>query len=314
MVRVLNRMNMLQAVQRYQGLVGLLLLFIAAYFLSKDFFTSDNWVNVLKQVAIPGTLAIGMTFVILTGGIDLSVGSLLALINVIVAAWLKHGAGLPQTILYSLFIATLIGALIGWIIGVTKLQPFIVTLAAMVTLRGIAYVYSDRTMISGFEDKLGGLQKSYFQLPVSGWILIFTTILSGILLARTIFGRHVYAIGGNQEASRLSGVPVNKTRIAVYALNGLCVGIAAVLFTARTNNGAPSAGLGYELDAIAAVVVGGSSLVGGIGNVFGTFLGALFIVCINNVLQLRGVDTNIAQGWKGLIILAAVYMQNLGRQ
>lgn len=314
MSRVHARMNTLQTVQRYQGLVGLLLLFVAAFFLSRDFFTSANWVNVLKQVAIPGTLAIGMTFVILTGGIDLSVGSLLALINVIVASWLKHGSGIGVTVAYALFVATVIGALIGWIISITKLQPFIVTLAAMVTLRGIAYVYSDRTMISGFEEKLGALQQIYFQMPLSGWILILTTAVSGIVLARTIFGRHVYAIGGNQEASRLSGVPVIKTRIAVYALNGLCVGIAAVLFTARTNNGAPSAGLGYELDAIAAVVVGGSSLVGGIGNVFGTFLGALFIVCINNVLQLRGVDTNIAQGWKGLIILLAVYMQNLGRQ
>jgi len=306
--------RVLQALQKYQGLAGLFLLIVVAFFLSKEFFSGENWLNILKQVAVPGTLAIGMTFVILTGGIDLSVGSLLALINVIIASWAKSGAPIQEAIAYALFISTAIGALIGAIVGITRLQPFIVTLGAMVTLRGIAYVYSNRTMISGFADSLSFLSASYLGLPVSGWILIALTLISGFVLARTVFGRRVYALGGSEIASLYSGVPLNKTRIAAYAINGLCVGIAALLYTARNDNGAPSAGIGYELDAIAAVVVGGASLLGGIGNVFGTFVGALFIVCLNNLLQLRGVDTNIAQAWKGLVILLAVYLQSLGRR
>jgi len=308
------RAKLLQNLQRYQGLIGLVLLFIVAYFLSKDFFEGANWVNILKQLAIPGALAVGMTYVILTGGIDLSVGSHLALLNVIAATWLKAGTSIPYTTAYVLFVGTAIGALTGWIIGKTRLQPFVVTLAAMVSLRGIAYVYSNRSMVSGFGDALEVLGKNYFGLPMSGWLLIVLTLLSAVLLSRTVFGRHVYALGGNEEAARLSGVPVQRTRVSAYALNGFCVAIAALLYTARTNNGEPGAAIGYELDAIAAVVVGGASLLGGVGSVFGTFVGALFMVCVNNILQLRGVDTNIAQGWKGLIILAAVYAQSLGRR
>jgi ribose transport system permease protein len=312
MLHAISRAKALKNVQRYQGLVGLLLLFITAFFLSKDFFQVDNGLNILKQLAIPGSLAIGMTYVILTGGIDLSVGSHLALLNVIAATWLKHGASVPATFAYVLSIGTLIGALIGWIVGKTKLQPFVVTLAAMVSLRGIAYVYSNRSMISGLKDALAFLQNPFLGLPLSGWILILLTVGTAATLIFTVFGRHIYAIGGNAEASRLSGVPVNLTRTGAYAINGFCVGVAALLYTARTNNGAPSSGLGFELDAIAAVVVGGASLAGGMGSAFGSFIGALFMVCVNNILQLRGVDTNIAQGWTGLIILAAVYAQSIG--
>src|SRR5262249_12993004 len=159
-----------------------------------------------------------------------------------------------------------------------------------------AYVYSDRSMVSGFGEALSLFGQTYFGLPMSGWMLITLTMISAVLLSKTVFGRHVYALGGNEEAARLSGVSVQRTRIAAYALNGFCVGVAALLYTARTNNGAPGAAIGYELDAIAAVVVGGASLLGGIGSVFGTFVGALFMVCVNNILQLRAVDTNIAQG------------------
>src|SRR6476619_5115304 len=162
------RAKLLQNLQRYQGLIGLLLLFIAAYFLSKDFFAGANWVNILKQLAIPGALAVGMTYVILTAGIDLSVGSHLALLNVIAATWLKSGTSIPYTTAYVLFVGSAIGAFIGWIISKTRLQPFVVTLAAMVSLRGIAYVYSNRSMVSGFGDALKLLGQNYLGLPLSG--------------------------------------------------------------------------------------------------------------------------------------------------
>ena len=314
MQMALSRSKVLQNLQRYQGLIGMLLLFVVAFFLSKDFFQGRNWVNILMQLAIPGSLAIGMTYVILTGGIDLSVGSHLALLNVICATWLKHGTSIYATIAYVLLVGTAIGALLGWIVGKTRMQSFVVTLAGMVSLRGIAYIYSDRSMVSGFGDIFEFFEKTHLGLPLSGWILIVLTLLSTVLLSYTVFGRHIYAIGGNEEAARLSGVPVMRTRVAAYALNGFCVAIAAILYTARTANGAPSAGIGFELDAIAAVVVGGASLVGGVGTAFGTYIGALFMVCVNNILQLRAVDTNIAEGWTGVIILAAVYAQGLGKR
>lgn len=309
------RSGALRIFQRYQGLIGLAILFLVAFFLARrEFFSAANAVNVLKQLAVPGTLAVGTTFVILTGGIDLSVGSLLALGNVILAEWARSGATTAASVLYVLSVSAAIGALIGWIIGATKMQPFIVTLSAMVTLRGVSYLYTDNAIVSIGDNPLARLQDNALGLPVSAWILIAITLASAALLGWTRFGRNVYAIGGNEKAARLSGVPVGRVRMAAYALNGFCIGVAAILFTARTNTGQPSSGFGYELDAIAAVVVGGSSLVGGVGNVFGTFVGALFMGCVNTLLQLKGVDPYVGMGWKGLIILFAVYLQTIGRE
>jgi len=312
--RGMSRSRTLRLFQRYQGLIGLAILFVVAFFLAREeFFSTANAVNILKQLAVPGTLAIGMTFVILTGGIDLSVGSLLALGNVILAEWAKSNTGIVSSVAYAVALSTAIGALIGWLIGVTRLQPFIVTLAAMVTLRGVCYLYTKDAIVSITDDRFDFLQDPHLGLPVSAWILIAVTLACAVLLRFSVFGRHVYAIGGNEPAARLSGVHTKRVRIGAYALNGLCIGVAAILFTARTNTGQPSSGTGYELDAIAAVVVGGSSLVGGIGSILGSFVGALFIVCVNNLIQLNGVDTFVGMGWKGLIILVAVYLQNIGR-
>ena len=304
-------LNLLQA---YQGLTGLLLLLGVAWFYEPKFFDPSNFANVLNQVAIPGLMAIGMTFIILTGGIDLSVGSLIGFLNCVAATWCKSGASLGMTAAYVMFLGILVGATIGSIINLTKLQPFVVTLAAMVSLRGIAYTYSNNANVSGVGKTLEPLQATPLGLPIAAWILLLVTAIAAIILATTRYGRHVYAIGGNEEASRLSGVPVSSTRVAAYAMNGLCVAIAALLFTARTNNGQPSAGMGYELDAIAAVVVGGSSLLGGYGNALGTVVGALFIACINVLLILKGVNQYVGMGWKGGIILVAVYLQNIGRR
>jgi ribose transport system permease protein len=313
-------MKWLPLIQRYQGLAGLLILLIVAFFIAPSseghniFFTSGNVENILNQLAVPGILAVGMTFVIVSGGIDLSVGSALGLMNCVTAKWIAHGASTPATCAYVLALGTLIGAIQGAIISFTKLQPFVVTLAGLVSIRGIAYVYSDRANVSGLKDELAFLNHTVVGLPVAGWILIGVTLVGAIVLSKSVFGRRVYAIGGNPVASLYAGVPVDRVRVGAYALNGLCIGIAGILFTARTNNGQPSAGLGYELDAITAAVVGGTALVGGYGSVLGTFIGALFIVCLNVLLVLKGIDDKIAQGFKGVIILIAVYLQNLGRR
>lgn len=300
--------------QRYQGLAGLAILLLVALLFERNFFVPDNLRNVFNQCAIPGVLAIGMTFVILTGGIDLSVGSHLALLNCIVATWGKCGAGLAPTAAYVLGLGALIGALVGAVVSVSRLQPFVVTLAAMVSLRGIAFVYTKNANVSGVGGFLAPLQASWLGMPVSAWVLFGLLALASLLLAKTVFGRRIYAIGGNETAAHLSGVPVAATRIGAYALNGLCVAVAALLLTARTNNGQPGAALAYELDAIAAVVVGGSSLLGGYGNALGSVVGALFIVSIDTLLNLRGVDDKIGLGLKGMILLLAVYVQNLGRR
>lgn len=300
--------------QQYQGVLSLVLLLVVALAVEPLFFTPANLRNVLNQIAIPGVLAIGMTFVIVTGGIDLSVGSLMGLLNCIAATWIRDGQTLPATAAYVLLIGLAVGALQGYTISFTRMQPFVVTLAAMVSLRGLAYVYTDSKNISGLGPGLAPLQATRYGLPVAAWLLIAVTLVAAVVLAKTVFGRNVYAIGGNEEASRLSGVPVTRTRVGAYALNGLCVAAAALLFTARGNNGDPAAGVGYELDAIAAAVVGGCALMGGVGSAFGTFIGAGFIVSLTVLLVLQGVNDKVAMGWKGLIILAAVYLQNLGRR
>ncbi len=320
-----KRREWLAIAQRYQGLAGLFLLLIVAFFVAPKsdnpgnlfhsiFFSTGNLRNVLNQLAVPGVLAVGATFVILTGGIDLSAGSALALLNCIAATWLVHGTSVPVTIAYVLAVGTFIGAILGFLVAVTKLQPFVVTLAGLVSLRGIAYVYTNNANVAGLQDKLDFLQTIHFGVPLAGWLLILLVIIGTVVLKKSVFGRRIYAIGGNSTAAVYSGVPVNRVRISAYALNGFCVALAAILFTARNTNGEPSSGMGYELDAITAAVVGGTSLIGGFGNVFGTFVGALFIVCLNVLLILQGVSYYVGQGWKGVIILVAVYLQNLGRR
>ncbi len=292
----------------------MLLLAVAAILQPGHFYSAGNLANILNQLAVPGILAVGMTFVILTGGIDLSVGSLLGLINCIAATWIVSGAGVGATFAYTLFVGTLIGAGMGYIVSVTRLQPFIVTLAAMVSLRGVAYMYTQNGTVSGLGSKLNFLIDPFLGIPVSAWLMLAITGLAAWVLWGTVFGRNVYALGGNEEAARYAGLKLTWIRVGAYAANGLCVAIAALIFTARNTNGDPSAGATYELDAITAVVVGGTSLVGGIGGVMGTFVGALFLVCLNVLLILEGIDDKIGMGLKGIIILLAVYLQNIGRR
>lgn len=307
------RSRILPVLQRYQGLAGMALLLVVAAIWVPAFYSGDNLRNVLNQLAIPGVLAIGMTFVILTGGIDLSVGAHLALLNCVIATWGKAGAGLATTVAVACALGVGIGAAIGLIIGWTKLPPFVVTLAAMVSLRGAAFVYTKNANVSGIGDFLSPLEGRWLGLPMAGWVLIAAGVVAAIVLSKTLLGRRIYAVGGGSRAAHYSGVPVARTTVAAYALNGLCVGVAAILLTARTANGQPGAATSYELDAIAAVVVGGASLLGGYGHVAGSILGALFILCTDTLLNLRGIDDKVGLGLKGVILLLAVYVQNLGR-
>ncbi len=295
--------------QKLGPLFGLLLIVVIISIMSPSFLTSDNIFNVLRQVSISALIAFGMTFVILTGGIDLSVGSTLALTGAVAATLLAGGYDPFIAMAAALALGLVLGAVNGIIIAKGKVAPFIATLATMTIYRGLTLVYTDGKPVSGLGDHLS------FQMFGKGYLLgvpvpiVTMTVAFFVLyfiLRKTTFGRRVYAIGGNAEASRLSGINVDRTTIAVYALTGMLAAMSALILTSRLNSAQPTAGTSYELDAIAAVVLGGTSLTGGRGWIVGTLIGALIIGVLNNGLNLIGVSSFFQQVVKGIVILFAV--------
>jgi ribose transport system permease protein len=265
------------------------------------FFTPDNLANVLRQNAFPAIIAAGMTFVILTGGIDLSVGSVVALSGVLCADVLVKGWGIPAAVAVGLGVGLLVGLVNGVVVTRVRVPPFVVTLATMLIVRGAAFKYTDARTISGVPASFAGFSQS---LPMA-IVLAATFAVAWLLLMRTPFGRHVYATGGNRDAAWLSGVRVTRVLTNVYVLCGLGAGLAGVLVASRLSAGYPRAGELYELDAIAAVVVGGTSLMGGRGTIWGTLAGAFFIGILNNGLNLYNVSPYDQMMVKGAVFLAA---------
>lgn len=295
--------------QKLGPLFGLLLIVVIISIMSPSFLTADNIFNVLRQVSISALIAFGMTFVILTGGIDLSVGSTLALTGAVAASLLAGGTDPFIAMGVALILGLILGAINGVVIAKGKVAPFIATLATMTIYRGLTLVYTDGKPISGLGDHLSFQMfgKGYFLgIPVPVVTMLIAFFVLYFILRKTTFGRRVYAIGGNAEASRLSGINVDRTTIAVYALTGMLAAMAALILTSRLNSAQPTAGQSYELDAIAAVVLGGTSLTGGRGWIVGTLIGALIIGVLNNGLNLIGVSSFFQQVVKGLVILFAV--------
>jgi ribose/xylose/arabinose/galactoside ABC-type transport system permease subunit len=268
---------------------------------TSTFFTAENLANVLRQNAYSAIVAAGMTFVILTAGIDLSVGSVVGLSGVLCADALVHGWGLPAAIVVGLGIGLVVGAVNAVIVTRVRVPPFIVTLAMMMVVRGAAYKYTDARTISGLPPSFAGLSQT---LPMAA-VMAVVFAASWVLLMRTPFGRHVYATGGNPDAAWLSGVRVDRVLTKVYLLCGLAAGLAGVLVASRLNAGYPRGGEFYELDAVAAVVVGGTSLFGGRGSIWGTLGGAFFIGILNNGLNLYNVSSYDQNIVKGAVLLAA---------
>jgi ribose/xylose/arabinose/galactoside ABC-type transport system permease subunit len=286
------------------GLVGLCLLLSL---LTPYFLTVSNLLNVMEQTTINAIIAVGMTFVILTGGIDLSVGSLVALSGVVLASALQAGASVPLALLCGLGVGALCGLINGILITRGRLPPFIVTLGMMSIARGAALLYTQGRPISGFGAGFRWLSTGrVVTIPLPVVVMALVYLLAHLVLARTRFGRYVYAIGGNEEATRLSGIPVAFHKTMVYAVCGLTSGLAAVLLTARLNSAQPIAGIMYELDAIAATVIGGTSLSGGTGTISGTLVGALIMGVLRNGLNLLGVSSFLQQIVIGLVIIVAV--------
>lgn len=273
------------------------------------FLTSANLANVLRQNAFTAILAAGMTFVILTAGIDLSVGSVVGLSGMVCASVMAGGAGVPAGVAAGLLVGLAAGALNGAAITALRVPAFVVTLATMLIVRGAAYKLTDARTISGLPEGFAALSASLPSALLMGAIFV----AAWVVLMRTPFGRHVYAVGGNADAAWLSGVRVARVQFAVYTLCGLTAGFAGVLVASRLNAGYPRAGEFYELDAIAAVVVGGTSLFGGRGSIVGTLAGAFFIGVLNNGLNLFRVSPYDQLIVKGAVLLAAASLDRWRR-
>ncbi|MFQ3853874.1 ribose ABC transporter permease [Staphylococcus sp. 2S1] len=289
--------------------IGLILLVIIISALNSAFLEPSNLFNLLRQVSINGLIAFGMTFVILTGGIDLSVGSTLALSSAMVAILMVSGVDSMIALLLGCIFGAVLGAINGLLITLGKMAPFIATLATMTVFRGLTLVITDGNPITNLNGSYAFqlFGRGYFLgIPVPAVTMFVTFIILYILLHKTVFGRQTYAMGGNEKATFISGIKVNKLKIMIYSLAGLMSAMAGAILTSRLNSAQPTAGMSYELDAIAAVVLGGTSLTGGKGRILGTLIGVLIIGVLNNGLNLLGVSSFYQQVVKGVVIIIAV--------
>lgn len=299
--------------QQQGALIALLLLVIFASFSYENFLTSQNLINVLKQNSMIGIVAIGMTFVILTRGIDLSVGSFIALGGVLSAYLTSVNMGLA--IILPIAVTALLGMVNGLIISKGKLEPFIVTLAMMIGIRGLVYIATEEQSVvvsEGAEPFYNFLGNGILLgIPIPVWLFISLVIFAWYILKHTQFGRHTYAVGGNESASRLMGVKVTKVKVLAYVISGALSGFAGIILAGRLGGVAqPVAGNMWELDAIAAVVIGGTLLIGGRGGVIGTFIGVMLLGIVLNVINLDGtLDSWWQPVIRGLFLVAIVVIQ-----
>ena len=305
--------NLKETLIKYKSLIGLLALIAIVSILSPSFLSTKNIFNILRQTSVNGIIAAGMTFVILTGGIDLSVGSILAISGAVCASLLVSGQNIIIAVLAALVIGAMVGFLNGFIITKRKLQPFIATLATMTILRGLTLVYTEGKPITlGSGDlaikfgQIGG--GKLFGIPTPALIMILVFAVCAFVLKNTQMGRYTYALGSNEEATKLSGLNTDKIKIAVYTISGILSSIAGIIITSRLFSAQPTAGDGYELDAIAAVVLGGTSLTGGRGKITGTIIGALIIGVLSNALNILDVSSYYQMMVKGAVILVAVLL------
>ncbi|OFY61895.1 MAG: ribose ABC transporter permease [Bacteroidetes bacterium RBG_13_42_15] len=322
----MNEAKIKQLLVRFQSLIALLLMIIVLSFLSDKFMTTDNIWNVMRQISVNVCISVGMTLVILTGGIDLSVGSILAFSGVITAGLLKHGIELESlntfvgfTMFGGLTAGIIVGSILGYVNGfvITRFNvpPFIATLAMLTMARGMTMLYTGGFPITGLGESFAYIGTGWFiRIPMPVWISAVIVVLAIILAGKTRTGRYIYAIGGNERASRLSGLNIRKIKIIVYTLAGALAAVGGIITTSRLDSAQPNAGISYELDSIAAVVIGGTSLSGGKGSVIGTVQGALIIGVLNNGLVLLNVSPFWQQVIKGLVILLAVIIDKLQRK
>lgn len=302
-----------QALSRLKSLIGLALLVLVLSLLSPHFLTTENLLNITRQVAVNAILATGMTFVIISAGIDLSVGSVLALSGCVMAIALNAGVGIFPGILLAVGVGSLCGLANGFMTGYLRVPPFIATLGMMSIARGLALVVTGGYPIFELPEGFSYLGTGYLWdvLPVSLLFTFLVLVAAHFVLTRMKLGRYVYVIGGNEEAAVLSGVNVRTTKLLIYTICGFLAGLASVVFVSRLNSAQPTAGIAYELDAIAATVIGGTSLFGGVGSIGGTVIGALIMGVLRNGLNLLNVSSFWQQVVIGVVIITAVYVDQL---
>ena len=298
--------------RRFGTVIGLLVLCAVLWALTPHFLTVSNLLNIAQQTSINAIVAAGMTFVIVSGGIDLSVGSIVALAGVALGVMLQGGQSPFIAVPGAIAVGTGCGLLNGLLVSVGGLPPFIATLGMMSVARGTALVFTEGRPVSGFDEGFRWLATGtagFVPAPVLVMLMVYA--VAHLVLTRTTFGRYVYAIGGNEEATRLSGVAVRFHKTAIYGVSGALSAVAAIVLTARLNSAQPIAGMMYELDAIAATVIGGTSLSGGSGSLVGTLVGALIMGVLRNGLNLLGVSSFLQQIVIGGVIVGAVLVDTL---
>jgi ribose transport system permease protein len=320
----MTKSRFLEHLSRFQSVLALGLMVLALSLTTDKFCTVDNGLNVLRQICANLCLSIGMTIIILSGGIDLSVGSVLAFSGAIAAGLLKNGIALPRldlliefTTSSAIVAGVLVGMALGWFNGFAitrfRLPPFVATLGMLSIARGLTMLWTGGFPITRLGSQFDFMGSGHLLgVPMPVWISAALVAVFMIIMKRTRFGRHVYAVGGNERAATLSGLNVNRIKLLVYTLGGALAGVAGLLVTARLDSATPNAGMSYELDSIAAVVIGGTSLNGGRGTLMGTVLGCLIIGVLNNGLVLMEVSPFWQQVIKGLVILVAVAVDKMG--
>lgn len=298
----------------YGIIVVLFILIIVFSVFSNNFLKISTIFTILRQVAITGIISIGMSFVIITGGIDLSVGSIAGVSSVIAAMLMLEGISVFTSIIITLLISLLYGLFNGFLITVFKMQPLIATLGTQTSLRGLAFIVTGGLPVFGFSDKFGEFANgSLGVVPYPVILMIVIFILAFFILKKSIFGRYVYGVGGNAEATRLSGISVTKIKLVTYTLSSFLAGVAGLVLLSRTNSGQPSAGVGYEMDAITAVVLGGISLNGGIGSLPLVMIGVLIMGVLSTGMLMVNINDYVQQLIKGLVLIAAVAFSNISQ-
>ncbi|MEZ4849859.1 MAG: ribose ABC transporter permease [Bacteroidia bacterium] len=311
---------------KLQPLIALFLMCLVISILSDKFLTVANGWNVLRQISVNLCISVGMTLVILTGGIDLSVGSILAFAGALTAGLLKYGIELPSqnlfigfTLLGGILAGLIVGAGLGWFNGwaITKFSvpPFVATLAMLTMARGFTMLYTQGFPINGLGEGFDFIGTGWFLgIPLPVWISFLVVLIAVFITNKTPLGRYIYAIGGNENAANLSGIKTKKIKTIVYTISGITAALGGLMITARLDSAQPNAGMSYELDAIAAVVIGGTSLSGGKGSIWGTVLGAIIIGVLNNGLVLLNVSPFWQQVVKGAVILLAVILDKANKK
>lgn len=308
MLSKIKNMGFAEIYRKYGTILIFIGIFVFSSFLNETFLTTGNLTNVLRQVVVVSLLACGVTFIIILGHIDVSLGSVLALTGTLAASVMSLMGNIYLTISAGIGAGVVVGLVNGYVITYFKIPSFIMTLAMTTVARGAILLYTAGVPVSGLGDFQVIGQGNIGPVPISVLILIFVVMVSWVLLNRTKFGRHVYAVGGNAKAALASGINTDGVLRRAFVFNGILVSIAGIVLMSRINSGQPAGGVSYEFDAITAVVVGGTSLMGGTGTITGTVIGAMIIGVINNILNLMNVSSYWQQIVKGVIIAVAVIL------